>query len=163
MTARCFADTNILVYSVDESAAAKHETARRILDQGRLESRAIISTQVLQEFYTAAIRKLGFAPVRARDLTLLWTGFEVVRIDPEDVLAAIDCSILNRLAFWDGLIITAARKANCQTLWTEDLNHGQIIQGVRVVNPFLPEAGSAPAVVRERRVVYGKRKKANRG
>lgn len=92
---------------------------------------------------------------------MLWANLEVVRIDLEDVMGAIDCSILNRISFWDALIVTAAGKANCETLWTEDLNHGQIIQGVRIENPFLKSSSSGPSMVREssakRRPRRGKR------
>jgi predicted nucleic acid-binding protein len=49
---------------------------------------------------------------------------------------AIDCSIINRLSFWDALIVVSAEIAQCETLWTEDLNHGQIIRGVRIENPL---------------------------
>ena len=161
MTAKYFVDTNILLYAVDEGAGARHEAARVILDEIPPARQKVISTQVLQEFYTAAIRKLSFAPTRARELTMLWANLEVVRIDLEDVMGAIDCSILNLISFWDALIVTAAGKANCETLWTEDLNHGQIIQGVRIENPFLKSSSSGPSMVREssakRRPRRGKR------
>ena len=49
---------------------------------------------------------------------------------------AIDCAIINRLSFWDALVVVAAESARCETLWTEDLNHGQIIRGVRIENPL---------------------------
>ena len=161
MTAKYFIDTNILLYAVDEGAGAKREVARAILDRESGESQKSISTQVLQEFYAIAVRKLNFAPTRARELTLLWLNLEVVRIEAEDILTAIDCSILSQLSFWDALIVTAARKAACSVLWTEDLNHGQIIQGVRIENPFLKASESGPSMVREssakRRSRRGKR------
>lgn len=157
MIAKCFADTNVLLYAVDEGAGMKHEVARRTLGGAESGLQTVISTQVLEEFYATAVRKQGLAPTRARELTLLWTNFEVVRIETEDVLAAVDCSILNRLSFWDALIVTAARKAACDTLWTEDLNHGQIIQGVRVENPFL-----GTGTVRESRARYAARRTARR-
>lgn len=137
MTAKCFVDTNILLYSVDEAAGAKHEAACRILAKDLRDEPRAVSTQVLQEFYSAATRKLKIPPVRARGLVVLWSDFEVVAIEAGDVLSAIDCSIVNGLSVWDALIVTAARKACCDTLWTEDLNHGQVIQGVRIENPFL--------------------------
>jgi predicted nucleic acid-binding protein len=163
MTAKCFVDTNILLYAVDEGAGVKRGISRSILDEDAQGPQKVISTQVLQEFYAASVRKLGFMPTRARELTLLWANLEVVRIETEDVLTAIDCSILNQLSFWDALIVTAARKAACSTLWTEDMNHGQIVQGVRIENPFRGSSGSARAGVREVRPVYGKRKKSSRG
>ena len=161
MTAKYFVDTNILLYGVDEGAGVKRDTARSILGDNEKGPQKVISTQVLQEFYASSVRKLSFTPTRARELTLLWSNLEVVRIETEDVLTAIDCSILSQLSFWDALIVTAARKANCETLWTEDLNHGQIIQGVRIENPFLKPSSSGPSMVREssakRRSRRGKR------
>lgn len=53
---------------------------------------------------------------------------------------AIDCSIINRLSFWDSLIVTAAESAQCEILWTEDLNDGQIVRSVRIVNPLIIES-----------------------
>jgi hypothetical protein len=50
---------------------------------------------------------------------------------------AIDCAIINRLSFWDALIVVAAESAHCEELWTEDLNPGQVIRGVRIENPLL--------------------------
>jgi predicted nucleic acid-binding protein len=158
MTAKCFVDTNILLYAVDEGAGAKRAASRAILDESAPGPQKVISTQVLQEFYAVSVRKLGFAPTRARELTLLWANLEVVRIETEDVLGAIDCSILNRISFWDGLILAAARKASCGVLWTEDLNDGQVIQGVRIENPFL-----RAKKIREARTGYRVRRPAHAG
>ena len=49
---------------------------------------------------------------------------------------AIDCSIINRLSFWDALIVTAAEGAKCEKIWSEDLNDGQVVRGVRIENPL---------------------------
>jgi predicted nucleic acid-binding protein len=153
MTAKCFVDTNILLYSVDERAGEKHAAARRFLATDLREQPRAVSTQVIMEFYSAATRKLKIPPARARSLTTLWTEFEVVSLGPDDVLNAIDCSIVDGLSIWDALIVTAARKANCETLWTEDLGHGQLIQGVRIENPFLrgKTVREAPPKYRTRR------------
>jgi hypothetical protein len=69
--------------------------------------------------------------------------------DIELMNEAIDGSVLNRISFWDALIIASARRANCEVVWTEDLNHGQIVQGVRIENPFLKPSASGPSMVRE--------------
>jgi predicted nucleic acid-binding protein len=65
--------------------------------------------------------------------------FETVIIVPDIIKDAIDCSIINRLSFWDALIITAAGSANCEKLWSEDLNDGQVIRGVLIENPLKEE------------------------
>ncbi len=63
--------------------------------------------------------------------------FEVVQVSPNLIQEAVDCSILNELSFWDALILAAASAAGCSILYSEDLNAGQTILGVRVQNPFL--------------------------
>jgi predicted nucleic acid-binding protein len=76
-------------------------------------------------------------PVILKGIITRLSNFEVISISPELIFSAIDCSILNRLSFWDALIIATAASANCKEVWTEDLNHDQVILGVRIHNPFL--------------------------
>ncbi len=101
----------------------------------------MISTQVLQEFYVVAVRKLGIDPIMGKNLIHAMRHYETVVVDEALIEEAVDCSILNRLSFWDALVIVSAEKAHCQFLWTEDLNHGQIIRGVKIENPFRDPAG----------------------
>ena len=65
-----------------------------------------------------------------------FTVFEVVQVTTERILRAVDISVFHQLSFWDSLIISTAEAARCETLLTEDMNDGQIIEGVRIVNPF---------------------------
>ena len=58
-------------------------------------------------------------------------------VTPEIIKEAIDCSIINRLSFWDALIVATAESAKCERIWTEDLNHGQVIRGVKIENPLI--------------------------
>ena len=69
-------------------------------------------------------------------LLVKFTLFEVVQVTTERILRAVDISAFHRLSFWDSLIISTAEAARCETLLTEDMNDGQIIEGVRIVNPF---------------------------
>lgn len=103
---------------------------------------AVISTQVLQEFYVASTVKLGVGPLTAKGLVHAFENMEAVCVDPYLIREAIDVSILNILSFWDALIVAAAASARCEALYSEDLNAGQIIRGVRIENPFArPWAG----------------------
>ena len=95
-----------------------------------------ISTQVMQEFFVVATQKLGVEPLVAKDLLKGFNKFETVNVTEEIIFDAVDLSILKRISFWDALIIASAESANCATIWTEDLNPGQIIRGVRIVNPI---------------------------
>jgi len=96
----------------------------------------VISTQVLQEFYVAATKKLAADPLAVKDILHSFRRFETVVITPEIIKEAIDCSLISRLSFWDSLIVVAAESAPCEKIWTEDLNDGQIIRGVRIENPL---------------------------
>ncbi len=102
----------------------------------RNDLRGVISTQVMQEFYVAATKKLGAEPLVVKDILSAFERFETVVIMPDIIKEAIDCGIINRLSFWDALIVAAAESANCERLWTEDLNDGQVIRGVRIENPI---------------------------
>jgi predicted nucleic acid-binding protein len=133
---KVFLDTNILVYSIDQSEAGKREKSRKLIKRLTGENSGVISTQVMQEFYVAATAKLGADPLLIKDILRSLERFETVVVSPVLIKEAIDCAIINRLSFWDALIVVAAESAHCETLWTEDLNHGQVIRGVRIENPL---------------------------
>lgn len=133
---KTFVDTNILLYAIDRHDHAKQMKARRLIESLSGEGTGVISTQVIQEFYVGATRKLGVDPLQAKDMLIALAGMEIVVVDMDLIHNAVDCSILNKLSFWDALIITSAEKASCRQLWTEDLNDGQTVRGVRIVNPF---------------------------
>jgi predicted nucleic acid-binding protein len=65
-----------------------------------------------------------------------WARFPVVLIDYPAIQEAAHLSSERQLSFWDGLIVVAAKRCGATRLYTEDLNHGQIIEGVEIVNPF---------------------------
>lgn len=133
---KVFLDTNILVYSLDQSDPAKRDKCRGHIRNLTKENNAVISTQVMQEFYVAATKKLNADPLLIKDIIASLERIEAVVVTPTLIKEAIDCAIINRLSFWDALIITAAESAQCNMLLTEDLNDGQIIRNVRIVNPF---------------------------
>lgn len=136
MNDRSFIDTNILVYAHDKSAEDKREVAAELLDQGTRSGRIVFSTQVFQEYFVAAIKKLGIDPTVARRTIELYGTLHVVTIELPDILAAIDLQRLHQLSFWDSLVVRAAQTSRCSVLYTEDLQHGQRFDGLRVVNPF---------------------------
>jgi len=136
MMSKIFIDTNILVYAMDNHDRDKQLTCRLKIKEAAENNLSVISTQVIQEFYVTATKKLGADPLRVKDLIHSFQNFEIITISTDMINEAIDCSILNRLSFWDSLIVTAAEQGKCQYLWTEDLTHGQLIRGVQVVNPL---------------------------
>ncbi|MHB1595711.1 MAG: PIN domain-containing protein [Streptosporangiaceae bacterium] len=138
MSGRTFLDSNVLVYSVDESPAekSKHERAVELLST-QPES-LVVSTQVLQEFYVVATRKLK-SPLSEELAARAVRGIaklDVMGVDVPLVLSAVDTSRTAQVSLWDALIIEAASRAGCERVLSEDLNAGQVICGVRIENPF---------------------------
>ncbi len=133
---KAFLDTNILVYACDLDEPEKREKARRLLQTHGPGNDFCISTQVVQEFYVTATRKLDIDPLKAKDILHSFRHIETTMVDLEDINRAIDGNILWQVSFWDALIIATAQKLRCDILYTEDLNHGQAFDSVRIVNPF---------------------------
>ena len=133
---KIFIDTNILVYSLDQFEPEKRKKCRELLKTLTGDLRGVISTQVMQEFYVASTAKLGADVLIVKDILHSFERFETTIITPQIIKEAIDCSIINRLSFWDALIVTAAEGAKCEKIWSEALNDGQVVRGVRIENPL---------------------------
>jgi predicted nucleic acid-binding protein len=136
MSDRVFVDTNIFVYADDRAARTKRARARAVLSELIRTRRAVVSTQVMQEYFAAAIKKLGLSPERARSRVERLNRLDVVLVRPELILGAIDLCRLHPLSFWDALVVRSASAAGCGRLLSEDLQDGQTIDGVRIENPF---------------------------
>lgn len=138
MSGAAFVDSNILIYAHDRDAGARRERARQLCEKLWQERSGCLSVQVLQEFYVTATRKLR-APVakaRARELVRAYSSWVVAPTTPATVLRATELSEAAEIGFWDALIVAAAEQSGADTLYSEDLNDGQVIAGVRVVNPL---------------------------
>ena len=136
MPGRVFIDSNVLAYAQDARSAAKQRASRALISALAGSGDGVISTQVLQEFYVTATRKLGVPPLVAKGVLKTLAVFEIVQVSPMLIQEAVDCSILNQLSFWDSLILAAAAAAGCSTVYSDDLNPGQSILGVTVKNPL---------------------------
>jgi predicted nucleic acid-binding protein len=136
MTAKFFVDTNVLVYAASNAAAdqSRRELALELLDQPDI----AVSAQVLAEFYVVATskNKLNMPHEDAQTLLQSLARIPVCPITRELVLEAIELRERCQLSYWDAAIIAAAKRMGCHTVWSEDLNDGQIYDGVTVVNPF---------------------------
>ena len=134
---KVFFDSNILVYSVDESVPEKKEIASQLLAKAANSKTGIISTQSLQEFFNVAVKKLNLSKQAAREYVELFSKqFPVTKVSVPLIMDAIDISIKNDLSFWDSLIISAATDTGCIIVYSEDMNSGQIISGTKILNPF---------------------------
>jgi predicted nucleic acid-binding protein len=132
-----FLDTNVLLYSISgrPEEAAKRARAREILDRRD----CVLSVQTLQEFHhqaTRRSRKDAISHDDAVSLILSWRRFRVEENSLQLLLAALDLTARGNTSLWDNLILAAARAAGCDTLYTEDMQHGRVVDGVSVVNPF---------------------------
>jgi len=137
VSAKYFLDSNILIYGDDLDAGKKNEKALKVIEESVASGNGVISTQVLQEYFVNATKKLGVLPEVAQRKVTLFSAMNVVRIAVEDIHAAIDLNRLHQLALWDAMIIRCAAVAGCDRVLTEDLQHGQVIAGVKIENPFL--------------------------
>jgi predicted nucleic acid-binding protein len=132
-----FFDTNLFLYAA--SQAPEDRANRGIASQLIADTEYVISTQVLQEFIAASLSKkrLGISETDLEETIDLLTHGAVVQISPPMVRHALTLRRRYQISYWDAAILTAAAEAGCQTLYTEDLNHGQIYGSVKVINPFL--------------------------
>jgi len=134
---KVFFDTNILVYSVDERTPEKKVIASNLLNEASRSKNGIISTQSLQEFYNAAVKKLNLSKQAAKEYVDFFSKqFPVKEISIPLIIKAIDISIKNGLSFCDSLILSAANDTGCILVYSEDMNSGQMICGTKVLNPF---------------------------
>jgi predicted nucleic acid-binding protein len=133
---KVFLDTNVLVYAGDHDSPEKRRVARALLKRVAAEGGGVISTQVIQEFFVAATRKLAIEPLKAKAIVATFHPLELVTVSLEDINDAIDGHILWQVSFWDALILRAAERASCSIVYSEDLNTGQLYGGVEVRNPF---------------------------
>jgi predicted nucleic acid-binding protein len=136
MTARCFVDSNVLVYADDHSAGLKRDRARALIRELMLTRTGVLSLQVLQEYFSVSTKKLGLPAEAARRRVALVSRLDVVILGVQDVLGAIDLHRLHGFSIWDALVIRAGLNAGCRVLYTEDLQDGRRIDGLEVVNPF---------------------------
>jgi predicted nucleic acid-binding protein len=139
MSDRMFIDTNILVYAHDADAGEKHAAAAKTVADLWESRDGVISTQVLQELYVALTRKVASSITRntARRLIKNYLAWDLVVNDGAILLHASEIEGNYRLSFWDGLIVAAAYAKNAAVILTEDLSHGQTIEGIRIQNPFI--------------------------
>lgn len=138
MTARVFVDTNVLVYQLDSREPGKQARARAWLEHLWATRDGRISFQVLTELYVTLTRKLtpGLDPETARKVVRTLWAWQPVPVDERTFAGAWAIQDRFGLSWWDGLIVASARLADCSYLLTEDLQHGQDLDGLRVINPF---------------------------
>jgi predicted nucleic acid-binding protein len=136
--AAAFVDTNVLVYALAGDDPERASTAQRLLRHLMRTQKLHTSMQVLQELYVTLTRKVRrpLAPDQALRYLDRIAAWPILTPDYGAVRSAITLSTGHRLSFWDALIVVAASRSGAKRLYTEDLQHGQVLLGVEVVNPF---------------------------
>lgn len=138
MPDRIFVDTNILIYAHDVSAGNKHATAKKLFQELWENKTGCLSIQVLQEFYVSVTQKVP-NPMdyqKAKEVIRDLTYWEIHESKAQDVLTAIDIQKRYQISFWDAMILQSALQLECDLLWSEDLNPGQMYDSVELINPF---------------------------
>ena len=135
-----FVDSNVLIYTVDESNRKKHDAARLWRDELWKSRRGRISFQVLQEFYANVDRKWPAAREHVQAEIRNLMAWRPVAADAQTLEDAWKIQGRYKISFWDGLIVAAAKTARCRYLLTEDLQADQDLDGVLVANPFRTES-----------------------
>lgn len=143
-TEKVFVDTNILVYAHDADADEKHLKAKQLVTElWHRDTLPVISIQVLQEFYVNLSRKKISNKI-CKDIIGDYLEWNVVDNSASLLMEGIRIRERYKLSLWDALIVAAALKSGCETLYSEDLNDGQTFDTVTIQNPLLPDGRSSP-------------------
>ena len=134
---KVFFDSNILVYSVDERDTKKQKIAINLIDKAIHRYIGTISTQSLQEFYAVTTQKLKLSKEAAKEyLDFFSENLPVTQVSVQHIFNAIDISIKTQFSFWDSLIVSAAHTSGCVIVYSEDMSHNQLVNGIKIINPF---------------------------
>ena len=141
MSAKHFLDTNVFVYSFDQSQPGKRERALALIAEALQSGEGLISTQVIQEFLNVATRKFA-APMKTADSQayLVKVLHPLCQIYPDLALyeTSLDIQEETGYSFYDALILAGALRGGCELLYSEDLQARQQVRGIQIINPFKP-------------------------
>ena len=135
-TARCFIDTNVLVYADSADEPRKQRIAIDLLRHLRFERLGVLSTQVLNEYIQLGLRKLGLPHGHIREQLHCYRQLDMATVTPDTIDMALDLHGKHALSYWDALIVASAHMAGCSVLITEDMGTGEVLAGVKLLNPF---------------------------
>lgn len=137
-----FVDTNMLIYANDDSDREKHERASQLINGLWETNQGCLSMQVLQEFYVTVTRKIPqpYTPEKAAEVIKTLSSWRVHSPTANDIQKAIQLQTRYQISFWDAMILNSAVSLGCDVLWSEDLNAGQVYDGVLLSNPFEDES-----------------------
>lgn len=130
---KIFIDTNIICYAFDKNEPEKRQKSREILENLLKSEEGYISTQ---EFINFSTKKMGYKKPDVLEFVKDLTALNVHENSVTTILEGLKISIKTQFSIWDSLILAAAKETDCEILYSEDLNAGQVVDGVKIVNPF---------------------------
>lgn len=133
---KIFLDTNVLCYLYDSRDRKKQDSAQKIFSNLLISYYIQISVQVLQKFCNVCLNKIHIPSDKVQDYVKLFSQLPVHLNNAQTISNALTISRETQFSFWDSLIISAAEESKCNILLSEDLNDGQIVHGIKIVNPF---------------------------
>jgi len=131
-------DTNIIVYALGDDPAKSETAARFVLELGK-SGRGVLSVQTLSEMYWVITRKRkpALPPELAKQVVSDYArSWQVIEPGRDSFIRAVEGVMRHSISFWDAMQWAVAMEHNVTTMLTEDLNHGQLIERVRIMNPF---------------------------
>jgi len=136
MAGRGFIDTNVLVYAEASDEPLKQQAALTLIKRLYENNEGVLSTQVLQEYCNVALKKLRLSSTHIRAQLDLYEQFEVVQVTPAIIRAGLDLQQIRSVSFFDSIVLASAHAAGCNVIWSEDMNTGEVINGMQITNPF---------------------------
>jgi len=138
MKGKIFLDTNIFIYLLSVTEPEKQKRCMEMIESFHLNNQTIVwSTQVIQELSYNLIKKRKLSPAQVQKTFNTFSHFDLAINDLESIQKALDITSQTNFSFWESLIISSAIKNKCSFIISEDLHHGQRVDGVEIANPFL--------------------------
>lgn len=136
MRGNVFIDSNIWLYSFIGDAKAKHQIAARLIQENK--KKISISLQVINEVCVNLIKKANFKEEKIEELiNSYYEDYRLIDQDKDALTIASKLRNILSLSFWDSLIVSTALKGECSILFSEDMQHNQIIEdNLKIINPF---------------------------
>ena len=134
MSDNVFLDTNIFVYLYSEDELEKQSVVLDIVEQ----IRCVTSTQVLNEFCSVCLRKLAMSVNEvSQSIREIVATCELCYIDMDTIQKALSLKDKYGYAYYDCLVLSSAIQNGCNIVYSEDMQHNQLIEGtLKIVNPF---------------------------
>ncbi len=129
-----FVDSNVWLYAFMSAEPKKTKKAEEIISNSNI----ILSTQIINEMCVNLIKKAGYSESEIQQtIKNIYEYYQVVPIDEETIIEASILRSTHQLSYWDSLVVVSAIASKCTILYSEDMQHNQIVQGIKIVNPFI--------------------------